>query len=206
MIDLYTWTTPNGRKIPIMLEETRLEYEVHAVDLSKDEQRRPEFLTINPNGKIPAIVDRDGPGGKPVSVFESGAILIYLAEKTGQFLPREGAARAATLEWLMYQMSAVGPIFGQSYYFAVLMKEKMPAAIQHFTDEVRRIMGVLDARLAKVEHLAGEYSIADMASYPWIVGALQAFGKELGELPHVRRWAETVGTRPAVQRGMKVPG
>ena len=206
MIDLYTWTTPNGHKIPIMLEETRLEYTVHAVNLGAGEQKKPEFLAISPNGKIPAIVDRDGPGGTPVTIFESGAILIYLAEKTGKFLPRDGEKRARVLEWLMFQMSAVGPIFGQLYYFATQMPEKHPPSIEHFRTEVARIIGVLDEQLGRGEHLAGDYSIADIATYPWIAAALgSALRGALGPAKNVERWAAAVATRPAVQRGMQVP-
>ena len=207
MIDLYTWTTPNGHKVPIMLEETRLAYTTHAVDLGKGEQKKPEFLALNPNGKIPAIVDHDGPSGATVSVFESGAILIYLAEKTGKFLPRDGAARAQVMEWLMFQMSAVGPILGQLYYFAVQMPEKLPAGIEHFRTEVARIFQVLDGQLGRSEFLAGDYSIADIATYPWVHAAhASALRGALGTAKNVERWAQTVGARPAVHRGMKVPG
>jgi GST-like protein len=207
MIDLYTWTTPNGHKVPIMLEETRLEYTTHAVDLSKGEQKKPDFLALNPNGKIPAIVDHDGPGGAKISVFESGAILIYLAEKTGKFLPREGAARAQVLEWLMFQMSAVGPILGQLYYFAATMEEKHPPSIEHFRTEAARIHEVLDGQLGRSEFLAGDYSIADMATYPWVSAAIASpLRKALGIGKNVERWAETLAARPAVQRGMKIPG
>ena len=206
MIDCYTWTTPNGHKVPIMLEETRLEYTVHAVNLGNGEQKQPAFLAINPNGKIPAIVDHDGPGGAAVSVFESGAILIYLAENTGKFLPRDGQARASALEWLMFQMSAIGPMFGQLYYFASQMPEKHRPSIEHFQKEAARIVAVLDGRLAGAEYLAGDYSIADVATYPWIAAALgSGLRHALGEAKHVERWASAVGARPAVQRGMQVP-
>jgi GST-like protein len=189
-----------------MLEETRLEYTVHAVNLGNGEQKQPAFLAINPNGKIPAIVDHDGPGGAAVSVFESGAILIYLAEKTGKFLPRDGQARASALEWLMFQMSAIGPMFGQLYYFASQMPEKHRPSIEHFQKEAARIVAVLDGRLAGAEYLAGDYSIADVATYPWIAAALgSGLRHALGEAKHVERWASAVGARPAVQRGMQVP-
>jgi GST-like protein len=203
MIDLYTWTTPNGHKIPIMLEETRLEYTTHPVDLGKGEQKTPEFLAINPNGKIPAIVDHEGPGGKPVTVFESGAILIYLAEKTGKFLPREGEPRAQVLEWLMFQMSAVGPILGQLYYFAMQMPEKLPQAIEHFRTETARIVGVLEGQLGRSEFLAGDYSIADIAIYPWLISHKWQ-GMELEDFANVKRWFDAIAARPAVQRGIAV--
>ncbi|MBI3768696.1 MAG: glutathione S-transferase N-terminal domain-containing protein [Deltaproteobacteria bacterium] len=204
MIDLYTWTTPNGYKVSIMLEELGLPYAVHPVNLGADEQHRPEFLALNPNGKIPAIVDPDGPGGR-LTVFESGAILMYLAEKTGRFLPREGAARARVLEWLMFQMSAVGPTFGNVYYFMAQAAEKVPYAIDRFVNETLRIVRVLDGELAHAEFLAGEYSIADVATYPWIAALLGAFSDRVGDAPHLRRWAAALGARPPVQRGMKVP-
>jgi GST-like protein len=206
MIDLYTWTTPNGHKIPIMLEETRLAYTVHPVNLGAGEQKKPEFLAIGPNGKIPAIVDHEGPGGARVSIFESGAILIYLAEKTGKFLPREGERRARVLEWLMFQMSAVGPMLGQLYYFAVQMPARHAASIEHFQTEAARIFSVLDGQLGRAEFLGGDYSIADIATYPWVAAALGSVMRgALGPAKNVERWAEAVGARPAVQRGMKVP-
>jgi len=208
MIDLYTWTTPNGRKISIMLEETSLPYRVIAVDIGKEEQQKPAFTAINPNQKIPAIVDHDA-GGGPLAVFESGAILIHLAERTRRFLPTDPRPRAATLQWLMYQMSHVGPIIGQAGHFLNQAPEKIPYAIQRFVAESLRIVGVLDKALAGRDHLAGEYSIADMATYPWIVAAWQPFQRmmpeKVAEFGNVGRWLERVAARPAVQRGMAVP-
>ncbi|MFI5366951.1 MAG: glutathione S-transferase N-terminal domain-containing protein [Candidatus Binatia bacterium] len=174
MIDLYTWTTPNGRKISIMLEETRLPYKVIAVNLGKGEQFHPELTAINPNQKIPAIVDHDVAGG-PLGIFESGAILIHLAEKTGAFLPKDVRARSQVLQWLMYQMSHVGPIIGQAGHFVNQAPEKVPYAIQRFVNESVRIIGVLNTGLAGKEFLAGEYSIADMATYPWVAAAWGPF-------------------------------
>jgi GST-like protein len=208
MIDLYTWTTPNGRKISIMLEETGLPYEVVPIDLEKQKQQSAEFTALNPNQKIPAIVDHDVPGG-PLAIFESGAILIHLAEKTGRFLPRDVRGRAAVLQWLMYQMSHVGPIIGQTGHFINQAPEKIPYAIQRFVNESVRIVGVLDAALAGRDALTGEYSIADIATYPWIAAAWGPFRammpEKIGELRNVQRWLDTVGARPAVQRGMTVP-
>ncbi|HEY2388601.1 MAG TPA: glutathione S-transferase N-terminal domain-containing protein [Candidatus Binatia bacterium] len=208
MIDLYTWTTPNGRKVSIMLEEIGLPYKVVPVNLQKDEQSSPEFTALNPNRKIPAIVDHDVPGG-PLAIFESGAILIHLAEKTGRLLPRNVRERAAVLQWLMYQMSHVGPIIGQVGHFVNQAPEKIPYAIQRFIGESVRIIGVLNTDLAGQEYLAGEYSIADIATYPWVIAAWGPFQsmmpEKVGELANVRRWLDTVGARPAVQRGMAVP-
>src|SRR5258708_21894640 len=168
MIDLYTWGTPNGRKVSIMLEETGLPYRVHKVDISKNEQFKPEFLALNPNSKIPAIVDQEGPGGKPLPLFESGAILIYLAEKTGKLLPTDPAARYTVLQWLMFQMGGVGPMFGQVHHFLRAAPEPVPYAIERYGKETRRLYGVLDVQLGKAAYLAGEYSIADIATYPWV--------------------------------------
>ena len=208
MIDLHTWTTPNGRKISIMLEETGLPYKVIPVDIGKEEQLKPAFTAINPNQKIPAIVDHDVVGG-PLAIFESGAILIHLAERTRRFLPTDPRARAATLQWLMYQMSHVGPIIGQAGHFLNQAPEKIPYAIQRFVAESLRIVGVLETALAGRDHLAGEYSIADMATYPWIVAAWQPFQRmmpeKIVEFGNVGRWLERVAARPAVQRGMAVP-
>ncbi len=186
MIDLYTWITPNGRKISIMLEETGLPYEVHPVNLGKDEQFQPEFLTISPNNKIPAIVDRDGPGGKPYSLFESGAILMYLAEKSGRLMPKDAGPRYQVVQWLMFQMGGVGPMIGQAHYF-----------LRHSPEH-------MDRRLGESPFLAGEYSIADIATYPWIA-RYEAHRTRLEDFPNVKRWYDAVGARPAVQRGMAVP-
>jgi GST-like protein len=208
MIDLYTWTTPNGRKISIMLEEIGLPYKVIPVDLGAEQQFKPEFTAVNPNQKIPAIVDHDVPGG-PLAVFESGAILVHLAEKTGKLLPRDVRPRAAVMQWLMYQMSHVGPIIGQTGHFVNQAPEKIPYAIQRFINESVRIIGVLNTGLAGRDYLAGDYSIADIATYPWVVAAWGPFQgmmpEKVGELGNVRRWLDTVGKRPAVQRGMEIP-
>lgn len=205
MIDLYTWTTPNGRKASIMLEETGLDYTVHPVDLGKGEQHAPDFLKISPNNKIPAIVDHDGPGGSPLSVFESGAILIYLAEKTGNLLPKAGPRRVAVLEWLMFQMGGIGPFMGQASHFTNAAPVDIPYARERYDTEMRRLLGVVDRRLADVDHLGGDYSIADIACYPWIARA-SALGIDMPhDFPRVQRWLDAVGTRPAVTRGMLVP-
>ena len=204
MIDLYTWTTPNGRKVSIMLEETGLAYRVHKIDISKGDQFKPEFVALNPNSKIPAIVDGDGPGGKPLPLFESGAILIYLAEKTGKLLPKDPAARYTVLEWLMFQMGGVGPMFGQVQHFLRAAPEPVPYAIERYGKETRRLYGVLDVQLGKAAYLAGEYSIADIATYPWV--ARHEWHKvALGDFPNVERWYREIGARPAVARGMQVP-
>jgi len=204
MIELYTWGTSNGRKASIMLEECGLPYRVHPINIGKDEQFAPAFLAINPNGKIPAIVDADGPGGKPFKLFESGAILVYLAGKTGRFLPADEAGRYTTLQWLMFQMGAIGPIFGQVHHFLRAAKEKVPYAIQRFTTENRRLYGVLDKRLGEVAFLAGEYSIADIATYPWVFRHPWQ-EVDLTAFPNVKRWYDTLSARPAVARGMAVP-
>ncbi|MGD0640830.1 MAG: glutathione S-transferase N-terminal domain-containing protein [Roseiarcus sp.] len=209
MIDLYTWSTPNGRKISIMLEEVGLRYTVHSVNIGRDEQFDPKFLAISPNNKIPAIVDSDGPGGL-LSLFESGAILTYLAEKTGRFLAPKGAARYRALEWLNWQMGGLGPMFGQLGFFAVRSSEKAPLAIKRFTDEAERLIGVMERRLSAAPYLAGdEYTIADIAAYPWALAATTYLAPALGEFvkekPEFLRWLESVGERPAVQRGMAIP-
>ncbi len=204
MIDLYTWKTPNGRKISVMLEETGLPYRVHPVDIGADEQFEPAFLAISPNNKIPAIVDSDGPGGKPMTLFESGAILVYLAGKTGKLLPASTCGKYEALQWLMFQMGGVGPMFGQVHHFLRAAPEKVPYAIKRYTREKDRLYGVLDRRLDEVEYLAGEYSIADIAVYPW-VSRHDWQQTNLDNFPNVRRWFDTIGARPAVQRGMCVP-
>lgn len=208
MIDLYTWTTPNGRKVSIMLEETGLPYEVHPINIGKNEQFAPDFLKISPNNRIPAIVDHDADSG-PVSIFESGAILIYLAEKTGKFLAPKGEQRAKTLEWLMWQMGGVGPMFGQANHFLNAAPEKLPYAINRYLDEAARLLKVLDKRLGEAAFMGGDYSIADMATYPWVKAAFPliapAKADVVGEAANVKRWLDTVGARPAVQRGMEVP-
>jgi len=202
MIDLHTWRTPNGRKISIFLEEAALPYRVVPVHLGEGAQHAPEFLALNPNGRIPAIVDHDAPGG-PLAVFESGAILVYLAEKTGRFLPTEPRARADAMQWLMFQMAGVGPMMGQASWFANSAPEPVPLALERYVNESRRLMTVLDGHLADREHLAGEYGIADMATFPWIDAAWPLLGSDA--MPHLGGWRERIGARPAVQRGMRVP-
>ena len=204
MFDLFTWATPNGRKVSIMLEECGLAYAVHPINISKNEQFAPAFLKISPNNKIPALVDSDGPGGKPFSVFESGAILWYLAEKTGRFLPSDPAGRSVTLQWLMFQMGGLGPMLGQAHHFRRFAPEQIPYAIKRYTDETARLYGVVDKRLADVPYLAGDYSIADMASYPWIARH-EWQGQKLEDFPNLKRWYDAVSARPAVQKGMAVP-
>jgi GST-like protein len=205
VIDLYTWGTPNGRKASIMLEEVGLPYRVLPIDISKGAQHTPEFLAINPNGRIPAIIDSEGPDGKPIRIFESGAILIYLAEKTGKLLSAEPRRRMETLVWLMFQMGGVGPMFGQAHHFLRAAPEPVPYGIERYTKETRRLYGVLNRRLGQEAYLAGEYSIADIATYPWV--ARHDWHKvELEDFPNVARWYEAIGARPAVARGMRVPG
>lgn len=204
-IEFYTWGTPNGRKVSIMLEEVGLPYAVRKVDIGKGEQFRPEFVAVNPNSKIPAIVDPDGPGGKPIALFESGAILIYLAEKTGKLLSAEPRARYAALQWLMFQMGGVGPIFGQAHHFMRFAPEKIPYGIERYGKEAKRLYGVMDRRLEAEAFLAGaDYSIADVATFPW-VARHEWHGVSLEAFPNVKRWFEAIGARPAVARGMAVP-
>jgi len=204
-IDLHTWGTPNGRKVSVMLEECALPYRVHKVDIGKGDQFRPEFVAINPNSKIPAIVDPDGPGGKPFALFESGAILIYLAEKTGRFCPTEARARHTTYQWLMFQMGGVGPMFGQAHHFMRFAPEKIPYAIERYGKEAKRLYAVMDRRLGEAEFLAGaEYTIADIASYPW-TARHEWHGVSLADFPNVKRWFAAIGARGAVARGMAVP-
>ncbi len=203
MIQLYTWATPNGKKVSVMLEEVELSYEVHPINIAKGDQLKPEYLAINPNNKIPAIIDTDGPGGKPVKLFESGAILMYLAEKTGKFLPQEMAKRYEVIQWLMFQMGGVGPMFGQANYFYRL-EEKVPFAIERYYKEAIRLYKVLEQTLGQRDYLAGDYSIADIATYPW-VGRHDGHNVKLEEFPNVKRWFETISQRPAVKRGMAVP-
>jgi GST-like protein len=203
MIQLYTWATPNGKKVSVMLEELELPYEVHPINIAKGDQLKPEYLAINPNNKIPAIIDSDGPDGKPLKLFESGAILMYLAEKTGKFLPQEMAKRYEVIQWLMFQMGGVGPMFGQANYFYRL-EEKVPFAIERYYKEAIRLYKVLEQILGQRDYLAGDYSIADIATYPW-VGRHDGHNVKLEEFPNVKRWFETISQRPAVKRGMAVP-
>ncbi|PRG10131.1 glutathione S-transferase [Burkholderia ambifaria] len=204
MIDVYSWATPNGHKVHIMLEETGLAYRVHPVDIGAGDQFKPEFLKISPNNKIPAIVDADGPGGKPISLFESGAILVYLAEKTGKFLPTDPAGRYATFEWLMFQMGGIGPMLGQAHHFRLYAPEQIEYAVNRYTNEAKRLYNVMEKRLGESEYLAGDtYTIADIATFPW-TRSWQNQGIVLDELPNVKRWQEAIAARPAVQRGVEV--
>lgn len=205
MIDLYTWTTPNGRKVSIFLEETGLPYRVHPVDIGKGAQYEPAFLAISPNNKIPAIVDRASPDGEPVSVFESGAILVYLAEKTGRFLPPGGPARARTVQWLMFQMGGIGPMFGQAYHFQHAAPRKLDYAIDRYVRETERLLAVMDGVLADAAYVAGDYSIADMASYPWVAPVMAESDRYRDRFPAVTAWLDRVGGRDGVQRGMAIP-
>ena len=200
MIDLYSWTTPNGRKVSIILEEVGLPYKAHAIDITKGEQHDPEFLKLSPNNRIPAIVDNEA----GVTMMESGAILIYLAEKTGQFLSTDAMTRLKTLEWLMWQMGGVGPMFGQVHHFVKYNPGKAPYAEDRYLNEARRLYGVLDKRLGEVEYMAGDYSIADMATWPW-TARFDWQTIDLNEYPNVKRWYLAIAERPAVQRGWDVP-
>ena len=204
MIDFHTWNTPNGRKISVALEEMGLPYRVHPVDISKGQQFEPAFLAISPNNRIPAIVDPDGPDGRPISLFESGAILVYLAGKTGRFLPKSDRGKYEALQWVMFQMGGVGPMLGQANHFRNVAPEKLTYAIDRFTAEANRLYGVLDKRLATHDYVAGkEYTIADIALWPWL-RAPQNQGVSIDDYPNVKAWFEAIGNRPAVQRGVKV--
>ena len=206
MIDLYTWATPNGRKVSIMLEELGLAYNTHEVNIGKGEQHESEFLAIAPNNRIPAIVDPDGPDGVPLALFESGAILIYLAEKTAsELLPAAGAQRAHVMQWLMWQMGGLGPMVGQAHHFMFNPKEVVPYGQKRYHDETKRLYGVLDRQLADNEYSAGDhYSIADIASYPWIA-RFERHQVDLNDFANVKRWFDLLSARPAVQKGMAVP-
>ena len=200
MIDLYYWPTPNGHKITMVLEEAGQPYEIHPVDISAGDQFKPAFLKFSPNNRMPAIVDKaPKDGGEPITVFESGAILVYLAEKTGRFLPSDTRGRKAVLEWLFWQMGGLGPMAGQNHHFAGYAPEKIPYAINRYVNETNRLYGVLDRRLAEQEFLAGDYSIADMAAYPWIVPHARQ-GQKLQDTPHLERWFETIRARPGTVR------
>jgi GST-like protein len=203
MIDLYTFATPNGRKVSIALEELGLPYTTKVVDISKGEQFKPEFLAINPNNKIPAIVDHDVPGG--LKVFESGAILIYLAEKTGKLMPSDAVRKAEVLQWLMFQMGGVGPMFGQVNYFTRMAPQPVPFALERYQNEARRLLGVMDRHLSSHDYCAAEYSIADIALYPWVSAFKTLQPDAYAPLSGVSQWLERVGSRPAVQKGIKVP-
>lgn len=204
MIELHTWPTPNGHKIHIMLEETGLPYQVHAVNIRTGDQFKPEFLAISPNNRIPAMVDPDGPGGKPISLMESGAILLYLASKTGKFLPSDIAQRWQCTQWLMWQMGGVGPMFGQANHFRRYAKDKIEYAIERYTNEANRLTGVLDKQLGKTRFVScDEYTIADMAIFPWMRNA-ESRGIDMAQYPKVQHWFDSIAARPPVQRALKV--
>lgn len=206
MIDFYTWSTPNGRKVAIMLEESGLDYKTHPVNLAKQEQFSEDFLKVAPNNKIPAIVDHDVPGG-PVSVFESGAILTYLGDKSGQFLSKDPAKRAQELQWLFWQMAGYGPMLGQLYHFAGVDRDDAAYGLERFTNEASRLHDVLDAQLADNTYVAGDYSIADMAILPWTIAGLDQLERRTGKSwKNVHRWMDQVRERPAVSRGLLSPG
>ncbi|WP_132249489.1 glutathione binding-like protein [Methylobacterium segetis] len=200
MIDLYYWPTPNGHKVTLFLEETALPYRIHPVNIGKGDQFKPDFLKIAPNNRMPAIVDHEpAGGGDPVSIFESGAILLYLAEKTGRFLPQDLRGRVEVLQWLFWQMGGLGPMLGQNHHFSQYAPEKVPYAIDRYVNETNRLYGVLDRRLADRTFVAGpDYSIADMAAYPWIV-PWEKQGQDLDEHPHLKRWFTAIGERPATK-------
>ncbi|CAN5751664.1 glutathione S-transferase N-terminal domain-containing protein [soil metagenome] len=202
MIELHAWPTPNAHKISIFLEEAALPYRVIPVDIGKGDQFRPDFLAISPNNRMPAIVDLEGPGGTPISVFESGAILMYLGDKTGLFFPKEPRARVATTEWLMWQMGGVGPMFGQLSHFAVYAREKLPYAIERYTNESQRLVGVLNRKLATGDYVAGDYSIADMAIFPWVRGLATRAPEIVEGADHVKAWVARLEARPAVKKGL----
>ena len=204
MIDLYTWSTPNGRKISIMLEECALPYRVHTIDIGRGDQFTPEFVAISPNSKIPAIVDQEGPEGKPLALFESGAILLYLSWKTDKFLPRGIVEQFEVIQWLMFQMGGVGPMFGQTHHFLRSAPEPVPYAIERYSKETRRLYGVLNSHLEGREFLGSEYSVADIATYPW-VARYDWHKVDLNDFPAVKSWFDRIGNRSAVQAGMSVP-
>jgi GST-like protein len=203
MIELHAWPTPNGLKISIMLEECGLPYKPVPIDIRVGEQFKPEFLKVSPNNKIPALVDPDGPGGKPLAIFESGAILIYLADKTGKFMPKSGAGRYAVIQWLMFQMGGIGPMMGQSNHFGTYSKEKIQYAIDRYDNESNRLLGVMDGQLGKTDYMAGDYSIADMATFPWVRTYTRRM-KNLGNFPNLKRWFEAIDARPAVKKGLEL--
>jgi GST-like protein len=204
MIEVYSWATPNGHKVHVMLEECGLEYRAIPVNIGAGDQFKPEFLAISPNNKIPAIVDPDGPGGRPISIFESGAILVYLASKTGRFLPADERGRWQTLEWLMFQMGSVGPMLGQTHHFRVYAPEKLKYAIDRYSNEAKRIYGVLDRRLDKRSWVAADqYTIADIAIFPWL-RSWQNQGIDWADFPRLKDWFDRIAARPAVERGVQV--
>ena len=204
MIEVYSWATPNGHKVHIMLEECGLPYRVHAVDIGAGEQFAPEFLALSPNNKIPAILDPDGPDGRPISLFESGAILLYLAGKTGRFLPDDTRGRYEALQWLMFQMGGVGPLLGQAHHFRIYAPEKIAYAIDRYTNEAKRLYAVMNKRLASSRYIAGdEYGIADIAIFPWL-RSWKNQGIDWNDYPHLKGWFDEIASRPAVQRGVAV--
>jgi GSH-dependent disulfide-bond oxidoreductase len=204
MIEVYSWPTPNGHKVHVMLEECALPYKAIAVDIGKGDQFRSDFLAISPNNKIPAIVDPDGPDGQPISLFESGAILLYLAAKTGRFLPQSTRGKYEVLQWLMFQMGSVGPMLGQAHHFRIYAPERIPYAVDRYSNEARRLYGVMNKRLAKSKYLGGpEYSIADIAVFPWL-RSWKNQGIAWDDHPHLKGWFDEIGARPAVQRGVEV--
>ena len=204
MIDVYSWATPNGHKVHIMLEECELPYRVHGINIGAGDQFKPDFLKISPNNKIPAIVDQDGPDGKPISLLESGAILLYLAGKTGKFIPEDVRGKYDVLQWLMFQMGGVGPMLGQAHHFRIYAPEKIEYAINRYSNEAKRLYGVIDKRLSESKYLGGaDYSIADIATWPWL-RSWKNQGIELSDYPKLQRWFEAIEERPAVQRAVKV--
>lgn len=204
MIDVYSTATPNGHKVHIMLEECGLPYRVHHIDIGAGDQFKPDFLAISPNNKIPAIVDADGPDGKPISLFESGAILVYLAAKTGKFLGATDREKYTALQWLMFQMGGVGPMLGQAHHFRIYAPEKIDYAINRYTNEAKRLYGVLDKRLSQSPYLAGsDYTIADIATFPWL-RSWKNQGIDWSEFPHAKRWFDEIAERAAVKRGVEV--
>ena len=204
MIEVYSWATPNGHKVHVMLEECALPYKAIAVGIGKGDQYRSDFLAISPNNKIPAIVDPDGPDGKPISLFESGAILVYLAAKTGRFMPESIRGKYEVLQWLMFQMGGVGPMLGQAHHFRIYAPEKLPYAIERYTNEAKRLYGVMNKRLARSKYLGGpEYSIADIAVFPWL-RSWKNQGIDWDDYPHLKGWFDEIAGRPAVQRGVEV--
>jgi GST-like protein len=203
MIDLYSWPTPNGHKVHIMLEECALPYRVHPIDIGAGDQFSSEFLAISPNNKIPALVDSEGPDGRPISLFESGAILIYLASKTGRLLPENVRDRYVVLQWLMFQVGHIGPMLGQTHHFRQYAPQRIEYAVDRYTREAVRLYGVIDRRLAEAPYFAGVYSIADIAIYPW-TRSHENQGVDLTQFPNVQRWQQAISARPAVQRGLEV--
>jgi GST-like protein len=204
MIEVYSWATPNGHKVHVMLEECGLDYRAIPIDIGSGAQFAPEFLAISPNNKIPALVDPDGPDGQPISLFESGAILLYLAAKTGKFLPADLRGRYRTLEWLMFQMGSIGPMLGQAHHFRLYAPEKLPYAIDRYSNEAKRLYGVLDTRLKASEYVAAdEYTIADIAIFPWL-RSWQNQGIDWNDFPNAKAWFDRIAARPAVQRGVEV--